>query len=157
MEFIGLLMKYVNLFSYQGSKAITSNSGVTLTVQQWQVLGCIGVYGDKNKNMVYMANKLGMQKSTFSKYVKLLVDKGLVDRYQSTNNRKDIVLKPSKKGLIQHQERSRIIFEAAWQEPFAVLEKLSDENLAVLVDFMSKMVADLEPENNKVLKLFRKL
>jgi DNA-binding MarR family transcriptional regulator len=102
-----------------------------------------------------MANRIGLQKSSFSKYVKLLIDKGLVERYQQTDNIKDIILKPTEKGRNRYQERSRLIFESAWKEPFAILDKLTDENLAIITEFMSKMVADLEPKNNKVRKLLK--
>jgi len=154
-EFIRLLMKYVNLFSHYGNKTATTQSVISLTAQQWQTLECIIEYEDDVKNMVFMANQLGVPKSTFSKYVGLLVDQGLVERYQQTDNRKDIILKPTDKGRVFYKERSRIILEAAWSEPFTILEKFSDNEMEVLVEFMAKMVADLEPENNKARTLFK--
>jgi len=154
-EFIGLLMKYVNLFSHFGSKVVTDKSGIKLNSQQWQTLECIVEYEDENKNMVFMANKTGLKKSTFSKFIKVLVKYGLVERYQRTGNRKDIILKPSEKGRIFYKERSQIILETAWHEAFTVLDKLSDENLAIIVDFMSKIIDDLEAKDNKVMELFK--
>jgi len=154
-ELIRMLMKYVNLFSQYDDKIKDNNIDISISAQRWQTLECIIEYEDENKNMVFMANQLGLSKSTFSKYVKVLVDNGLVDRYQHTDNRKDIVLKSTKKGHKFYQMRSKIILEEGWKEPFAVLDKLSDENMAIIVEFMTKMVSELEPENNKVRELIK--
>jgi DNA-binding MarR family transcriptional regulator len=72
-KFIRLLMKYMNLFSHYNEK-ISSSSGVSLNAQQWQTLECIIEYEDENQNMFFMANQIGVPKSTFSKNVKMLVD-----------------------------------------------------------------------------------
>ena len=154
-EFIGLLMKYVNLFTHFGNQALADKSGIKLNSQQYQTLQCIVEYENENKNMVFMANKIGLTKSTFSKFVKVLVDHGLVERYQQKGNRKEIILKPSEKGRIFYKNRSQIIMKTAWKEAFSVLDKLSDENLAIIVDFMSKMIDDLEAKDNKAIELFK--
>ena len=154
-EFIDLLMKFINLFTHYGNIPVVGKSGVKVTSRQWQTLVCIIENEKENKNMNFMANKIGLQKSTFSKYIKVLADNGLVERYQHDDNNKNIVLKPSEKGLDFYKKRGMIIWESGWSEPFSTLEKLSDENLTVLVDFMTKMVAEMDPRNNKVRKLFK--
>jgi DNA-binding MarR family transcriptional regulator len=156
-ELMGLLSKYVNIFGNFGNKAVAEKLGFRLTSQQWQTLECIIEYEDENKNMMFMANKIGLKKSTFSKFIKVLVNHGLVERYQLNDNRKDIILKPSDKGRIYYKDRSQIILESAWKEAFAVLDKLSDESLAIVVDFMTKIIDDLDPKNNKVIELFKLL
>jgi len=156
-EFVGLLSKYVNIFGNLGNKAVTDKLGFRLTSQQWQTLECVIEYEDENKNMMFMANKIGLKKSTFSKFIKVLENYGLVERYQQKGNRKDIILKPSDKGHVYYKTRSQILMESIWKEPFAVLDKLSDENLAVIVDFMKKVIDDLDLKNNKVVELFKLL
>lgn len=154
-EFIRLLVKFVNLFSHNGSKSVSNRSGISVNAHQWQTLECIIEYEDENCNMVFLAKQLGLPKSTFSKHVNFLEKEGLVERYQRSDNQKDIIMKPSSKGMVFYLERSRIILEAAWKGPFSILDKLSEENLAVFVDFMSSMVADIEQENNKAIELFK--
>ena len=154
-EFIRMLMKYMNLFSQDINKKVTNDSGISINAQQWQTLECIIEYEDENKNMVFMANQLGLPKSTFSKYVKLLIGYGLVEKYQHTDNRKDIVLKPSRKGRVFYRKFSSLILNTGWKESFAVLDKLPDEGMDLLVEFMTKMVFDMEPENNKIKKLLK--
>jgi DNA-binding MarR family transcriptional regulator len=156
-EFVGLLSKYVNIFANFGNKVVVDKLGLRLTSQQWQTLECIIEYEDENKNMMFMANKIGLKKSTFSKFIKVLVNYGLVERYQQKGNRKDIILKSTEKGRIYYKTRSQILLESAWKEPFAILEKLSDESLAIIVEFMKKTIDDLDPKNNKVVELFKLL
>jgi DNA-binding MarR family transcriptional regulator len=151
-KLIRLLMKYINLFT-RFDKKIQSDSGVSLNAQQWQTLECIIEYEDENRNMFFMANQIGVPKSTFSKNVKLLVDFGLADRYQQSDNRKDIILKPSDKGREYYKNHSAILYEQGWKTPFAILEKLSDENILIFEEFMSKMIATLEPEVRKLFKI----
>jgi len=155
-ELIGLLKRYVNVFYHFGNK-VAVEKGLMLTSQQFQTLEYVIEYEDENKNMVFMANKIGIKKSTFSKFVKILVDYGLVERYQQKGNRKDIILKPSEKGRVFYKNHSQIILESAWKEAFAVLDKLSDESLAIVVDFMTKIIDDLDPKNNKAIELLKLL
>jgi DNA-binding MarR family transcriptional regulator len=142
----------MNLFSHYDKK-IPSTSGISLNAQQWQALECIIEYEDENRNMFFMANQIGVPKSTFSKNVKLLVGLGLVDRYQQSDNRKDIILKPSDKGREFYKTHSEILFEKGWKIPFSVLDRLSDENMATMEEFMSKMIAALEPKVKELLKI----
>ncbi|MDR2370595.1 MAG: winged helix DNA-binding protein, partial [Treponema sp.] len=129
--------------------------GFFLNGQQWQSLECILEYEDENKNMSFMARQLGISKSTFSKNIQFLVRHDLVEKYQQNDNRKDIILKPSERGRSFYKKRSQIISESGWKEPFAILDKLTDESMNILVEFMKNLVAEQEPENNKVRKLFK--
>jgi len=151
-EFIRLLMKYMNL-CYHYEKKNPGDSGISVSAQQWQTLECIIEYEDENRNMVYMANQIGLPKSTFSKIVKQLVDFGLVDRYRQSGNNKNIILKPSNNGREFYKTHSAILYEKGWKMPFTILDKLSDENLAVLEELMSKMIAALEPEVRDLFKI----
>ena len=154
-ELIRMIIKYNNLFSRMNTEKLIDDSDFSLTAQQWQTLECVIEYEDTNFNMASFAKQLGIPKSTFSKYVKNLVEKGLVDKYQQSDNNKNIILKPTEKGQALYKKNSAIILEAGWKNAFAVLEKLSDEQIEVFTEFMANMAADLEPENNKVIQLMK--
>ncbi len=154
-ELIRMIMKYNNLFSRKLSEKAFDGYGISLTAQQWQTLECVIEYEDTNFNMAYFAKQLGLPKSSFSKHVQSLVERGLVERYQHTNNRKNVVLKPSEKGLALYRRNSAIILESGWKEVFAIMKDLRDEDLELMVKFMGAMAAELEPENNKVFALMK--
>ncbi len=148
-------MKYNNLFSRRLSEKAFGGYGLSLTAQQWQTLECIIEYEDTNLNMAFFAKQLGLPKSSFSKNVQSLVESGLVERYQHANNRKNVVLKPSEKGLALYRKNSAIILESGWKDVFAIMKDLRDEDLELMVKFMGAMAAELEPENNKVFALMK--
>lgn len=155
-ELIRMLIKWNNLFSRSNSELIhDGRAGVKLSAQQWQTLESIVEFEDTSYNMIYLAKQLGLPKSTFSKHVKALAALGLVERYRRAENRKDIVLKPSEKGLALYKINSEIILNAGWKGAFDSLEALPDDSLAMMEKFMGMLAADLEPENNKVMKLLR--
>ncbi len=154
-ELIRMIIKYNNLFTRMNSDKLLNNSGMSLTAQQWQTLECVIEYEDTNFNMVYFAKQLGIPKSTFSKYVRYLTEHGLVDKYQQSDNNKNIILKPTAKGRALYGKNSAIIRDAGWKEAFATLDALSDEQIEVFTEFMAKMAAELEPENNRVIELMK--
>lgn len=155
-ELIRMIIKYNNLFSRSNEKFLKNDRlGVRLSAQQWQTLECIIEFENTSENMITFAKKLGLPKSTFSKNVKLLVAQGLVDRYQHTNNRKNIVLKPSEKGRSLYDRNSAIILNSGWKTAFAALDGVSETELSQFVRFMELLADDLEPENNKVLELMK--
>ena len=151
-EFIRLLMKYMNL-CYHYEKKNPGDSGISVSAQQWQTLECIIENEDENRNMVYMANQIGLPKSTFSKIVKQLLEFGLVERYRQSGNNKNIILKPSDKGREFYKSHSAILFEKGWKKSFAVLDKLSDENMAIIEELLSKMIDSLKPDVRELFKI----
>jgi DNA-binding MarR family transcriptional regulator len=154
-ELIRMLMKYNNLFSRYCSGTFVKESGLLLSAQQWQTLESIIEYEETNFNMAFYAKQLGLPKSTFSKHVKALVDMGLVDKYQQLNNKKNIVLKPSRKGRNLYRKNYAVIYEEGWKDVFKVLDSVSDENIEQFVAFVGKLAEELEPENNKVIALLK--
>ena len=115
-ELIRMIIKYNNLFSRMSTEKMIDNSGSALTAQQWQTLECVIEYEDTNFNMASFAKQLGIPKSTFSKYVKYLVEQELVDKYQQSDNNKNIILKPTEKGRSLYKKNSAIILEAGWKK-----------------------------------------
>ena len=137
------------------SEKLIDNSRIRMTAQQWQTLECIIEYEDTNSNMIFFAKQLGLPKSSLSKNVTFLVANGFVDKYRQSDNGKNIVLKSTETGKSFYREFSSLIYSEAWKEAFEVLDKISDENVNAFTLFMEKLSADLEPENNKIIKLMK--
>ena len=64
---------------------------IWLNDQQWQILEYLIENRDKIFNMNEVSYRLDIPQSTFSKTIKLLCEKGLVEKYQAVNNRKNII------------------------------------------------------------------
>ena len=154
-ELIRMIIKYNNLFYRINSEKLIDNSKIKMSAQQWQTLECVIEYEETNSNMTFFARQLGLPKSSLSKNVSFLVANGFVEKYRQSDNGKNIVLKSTEEGRSFYHQFSRLIYSEAWKEAFDVLETISDENLNAFTLFMEKLAADLEPENNKVLKLIK--
>ncbi|MBQ3480950.1 MAG: MarR family transcriptional regulator [Oscillospiraceae bacterium] len=94
-----------------------------------QIMEHILEYVDEHKNMKWYANRLGLSQATYSKYVRKLVDKGLLEKYHEAGNRKNIILKVSPLGLKEYGEYAALARERWFQELFELLDSASPEEL----------------------------
>ena len=108
--------------------------GVSLTSTEWQVLEYIVEHETDDDCMLFISERLSLPQSTFSKAVKALCAAGLVDKYHMLSNRKNIILKPTKKGAEVYEERAKMISEKNFKAFFAALEDVSDKDLETVVN-----------------------
>ncbi len=105
--------------------------------------------------MTHIHEALGIPQSSFSKIARQLTDLGLVERYQSTANRKNIILKPSEKALRLYRSFSQRIYEKDFQSFFQDLDALDDDSLAVVISalqaFNRKLCSLTEPQRPAAL------
>ena len=97
------------------------------------------LFGDKirfsaeqHKNMKWYAERLGLSQATLSKYVRKLVDKGLLEKYHREGNRKDIILMVSPLGLEEYERYSQQMKAAIFDELFHLLDSISPEELEIV-------------------------
>ena len=85
---------------------------VKFSLYEVQIMEHIMEYGDENRNMKWYAQQLGLSQATYSRYVKQLVIKGLVEKYHAENNQKNIILRVSELGIREYRiyaEESRTV------------------------------------------------
>ena len=120
----------------QGSKR-EYPEGISLSSTEWQVLEYIVEHENDDDCMLFISESLGIPQSTFSKAVKTLSSLGLIDRYQMINNRKNIILKPTKRGSEVYETRAQMIYEKNFKPFFEALETVDDETLGVIVNALN--------------------
>lgn len=91
---------------------------------------------DENHNMTWLADRLGISKSAFTNYVKHLCEKGLLEKYVTSENRKNIILKVTDAGLSAYNEYSTVMQEV-FLPIFAEMDKLSEEAQAHVIDMLN--------------------
>lgn len=94
-----------------------------------QILEHVLEYADQNKNMKWYAEQLGLSQATYSKYVRKLVDKGLLEKYHTSDNKKNIILKLSPLALQEYETYSKNAKKYVFNELFAFLDSISPEEL----------------------------
>ncbi|MBR5343615.1 MAG: winged helix-turn-helix transcriptional regulator [Oscillospiraceae bacterium] len=94
-----------------------------------QIMEHILEYADQHKNMKWYASRLGLSQATYSKYVQKLVDKGLVEKYHTSGNKKDVILMVSPLGLQEYGAYTAMAEEQLFHELFGLLGSVSPEEL----------------------------
>lgn len=94
-----------------------------------QIIEHILEYAEQCKNMKWYANRLGLSQATYSKYVQKLVKKGMLEKYHSNINKKDIILKVSPLGMKEYSAYAEFIENRWFNELFKLLDSASPEEL----------------------------
>ena len=135
LEWMGAYRDIVGDFyrSANGYSQICKNelfgSEVRFSPYEVQIMEHIMEYADQRRNMKWFAEQLGLSQATYSKYVRKLVDKGLLEKYHTEANRKDIILMVSPLGLKEYRQYSEQMKKEVFGELFDLLDSFSPEEL----------------------------
>ena len=97
-----------------------------------QILLSISIHSNELKNMHWYAEQMGLSPSCFTKYIKRLTSKGLVEKYYLKGNRKNIVLQVSELGMKECRIVSQFACETWMKEILTELDSLNDKELATV-------------------------
>ena len=152
---VAALVQHSNITARAAARSNEIGEGIFLNTVSWQVLEYLIEHGDDASCMTHVHEALGIPQSSFSKIARQLTDLGLVARYQSTANRKNIILKPSEKALRLYRSFSQRIYEKDFQSFFQDLDALDDESLAIVISalqaFNRKLTTLTEPQRPAAL------
>lgn len=152
---VAALVQHSNITARAAARSNEIGEGIFLNTVSWQVLEYLIEHGDDASCMTHIHEALGIPQSSFSKIARQLTDLGLVERYQSTANRKNIILKPSEKALRLYRSFSQRIYEKDFQPFFEDLDALDDESLAVIISalqaFNRRITGLTEPQRPATL------
>ena len=158
-DLIEKIIKYGNAYSNTYKLQRDYGTGVLLSASQIQTLEYILEAEDKDEKMSEMALRLGVSRSTFSKNVKSLTEKGLLEKFRLTGNRKDIYVKPSAKGYEVYQQYTAFIQKECFDDIFQFADELSDdskESIKKLLDRFAEALlwyGDKEQEPQKLVRI----
>lgn len=94
-----------------------------------QIMEHIMEHAEENRNMKWYAEQLGLSQATYSKYVQKLVRKGLLEKYHTEDNRKNIILRISPLGTEEYEGYVSRIWEQRFSGLIAYWDTLSSEQL----------------------------
>lgn len=154
---VAALVRHSNIVQRTMSTKTDIYGGIRLTAQEWQVFEYIIEHLNDDAHMNLISDRLGIPQSSFSKMVKVLCNYGLIDKYQMTNNRKNIILRPSDYGLEVYAKNSSAVKESTFKDFFSQLDSLSDEDIELFtnaVETLSNNVSSVfRPENSELVKI----
>lgn len=127
-SFVASIFRSGNAYA-QIVKQPTSGDEVKFGPYEVQIMEHILEYGEQNYNMIWYARQLGMIPSTFSKTVKRLVDKGLVEKYHTSENKKNVILRLTPFGQKEYRKYAVYAYDMWFKELFALLDTMTDEEI----------------------------
>mgnify|MGYP000873090602 FL=1 len=157
-ELVAQLVRHSNVCARIMYKEQEIYPNIKLTAQQWQTLEYIIEYENDRLNMSKYAQRLGIPQSSFSKCIKKLVESGLINKYKSSNNKKDVILKASKKGREIYNHHSRILYQYIFYKMFELLDPLSDQDIELTAEAIKALndslysTIETEPDD-KLIKI----
>lgn len=149
-EWMGRYRRLVSAIVVQGNEYARLQNikheisdGLFLNSQEWQILEYIVEHADACNNMIYIADSLGIPQSTFSKTVKLLCELNLIEKFQSTTNKKNIILRPTEYAHRVYEENSKKLGNSMFNSFFEQLDEMDDETIEKFTLAMETLCAAL--------------
>ncbi len=147
--FIESLIFYVNIYGQVYTSQGFHDTSVPCSVAQIQVLEYILENEEKNQKMAEVANRLGISPSAFSKNVKKMEEKGLLDRYHSVNNKKDVIIKASPLGRKVYQEYVDSLWERRFKKTFEILDEIPEVYIQKFTEMLNYNAESLISQMNE--------
>lgn len=126
-EFIGELMRFGNAYA-RGSRAEHSyNTPVKFTPSEVHVLEYILEHEEHFENMAAVADILGITKGALSKSVKKMEQKGLIEKFHTADNKKNIIIRVTDFGRDVYRTYTEFAYSAGFEQLFALLDGIPTE------------------------------
>ena len=129
-DLVEKMIKFGNCYANRYQKERSFGTPVSFSPSQLQVMEYILENEEKNQSMVEIATRLGISPSAFSKNVKKMEEKGLLERYHTASNRKNVIIKVSPLGKEVYAAYSRYALETLFGPLFQMLDGIPPEYIA---------------------------
>lgn len=159
-QLVEKMVKFGNSYSAAYQKERYYGSETLFSPEQIQTLEYILENEEKRSHMAEIAERLGMSPSSFSKNVKKMCDKGLLEKFQEEGNRKNIIVCVSDKGRAVYSEYSEYVQALLFDDIFRALEGVPEVYLDRFAQAL-ELWADVydrpeKPERPALIKLENK-
>lgn len=126
---VSALVQHSNVVSKAGNERHYMYDGIYMTSNEWQVLEYIVEQRNQDERMILMSETLGIPQSSFSKIIKSMSSLGLVERYRSIDNKKNVIIKPTPLALKVYDYHVNQRYDEVFKPFFDALEGISAEDL----------------------------
>lgn len=155
--FVEKLVKFGNAYAESYKKEYPYNTPFLFSAAQIQVLEYILENEDKNQNMLEISNRLGISKSAFSKNVAKMVEKGFLEKYHTSDNKKNIIIKATQTGKEVYDQYVQYAYEKSFKKIFSLLDEIPEqyiEKMEAILDIAATATSE-KTKQKKEVKLIR--
>ncbi len=155
--FMEKIIKYANTYARTYRKRMSYGTDILISAAEIQVLEYILENEEKYQNMAEIALRLGISSSAFSKNVKQMLSKGLLEKYHSVNNRKDVIIQPSALGRSVYTDYCKFVKKDFIDKMEEVLKDVPQEHInkfVTVLDILADRLID-DPEDSSSKELIK--
>ena len=138
---VAALVQHSNITSR--AQILDIGEGVCISSVSWQVMEYLIEHEEETDCMNRVSEALGIPQSSFSKIARHLTTLGLVERFRTAGNRKNIILCPTEKARRLYDSFSRSIYEHNFRPFFEALDSLDGETLANFTEALNLLNGQL--------------
>ena len=128
------LVRHRNHYVRAVNSKTEENGDISISVLEWEMLEYIIEHDGEDFSMIRISEKLAIPQSSFSKFTRTLCGYGLLEKYRMVGNRKNIILRPTRKGIDFYNERVKDLLENVFGPFFEALDPLSDADVDRVAD-----------------------
>lgn len=128
-QLVGQMIRFANTYSTVYNKPTSLGADIELSMIQIQTLEYI--LENEDLNMTELANKLGVPRTTFAKNAQILEGYGLIQRYQRSDNKKNIYLFATEHGKKVYEEYTSFVYENWYRNMFKIADKVPEDDIKV--------------------------
>lgn len=149
------LIRYCNEYGNIYKREQYYGTKIKFSYAQIQVIEYLLENEERNQNMSTIAARLGISNSVFSKLVNQLVTKGLLQKYHTMNNRKDVIVRVTELGRSTYMEYSDFILKNHFQKMFDIADQLPRETIPVIAQMLGagEKPPTVKPEDDTLIPI----
>ncbi len=140
-NFISMLMRFGNAYALNYNTERDLGLGVSFSASEVQTIEYILKNEDRYPKMAEIAAGMDIPASTFSKNIARMVEKGLLEKFHMSNNRKEIILRVSEYGREVYEKYCRFIMTEVYAQAFEMLDSMPaeyEETAARAIELIAK-------------------
>ncbi|HAX53598.1 MarR family winged helix-turn-helix transcriptional regulator [Muricomes intestini] len=126
-EVMSPLMQFANKYARFSKIAAYYGTDIKLTTSDYQVIEKIYINEGRRMNMSTLAEELGITQSAFSKVVQRLKKNGIVEKYHTPGNRKDIILCVTAYGKKTYENYSAYVEKHVFEQIYQLIGTIPKE------------------------------
>ena len=130
------LIKYCNEYGNIYKRELYHGTKIKISYAQIQVIEYLLENEDRHQNMSMIAGRLGVSLSVFSKLVNQLTKKGLLQKFHTKNNKKDVIIQVTELGRSTYADYCDYIVRSHFQKMFEVADALPREALPIIANML---------------------
>ena len=150
------IIRYGNAYARTYNKPYTFRSDLNLTAAEIQTLEYVLENEELKLNMAEIAARLGVSPSVFSRYVKQMLNKGLLEKYHTVENQKDVIIQATQLGRDFYTEYCVFERNVLFEQILSRLDGVSEEDLKLfsdVLDQISDSLLSVQPEDAPLVKI----